>query len=230
MRRILLLGGALLACCCGSAIARQQPPVRAVPETHAVIYTCECIAVVETKQSTPNPRRPEPHPSPDQLFRADAPEAYARCAEKPLNPDARVTQAKHDGSLMSVAIESGALKGFAAEPYPTLLMYAVYYGDTPLVRKMLKLGANVRASGGFIIRFGPDHASDIAYIATGITALHLAAASGNPALAEFLLNHGAEIDGKDGWGWTPLRWAVESRSRDAVRLLLKRHADADVSA
>jgi ankyrin repeat domain-containing protein 50 len=52
------------------------------------------------------------------------------------------------------------------------------------------------------------------------TALHLATSKGSILLVELLLQHGANIDSKDCWGWTALRDAAYGADEAVVRLLL----------
>jgi hypothetical protein len=59
------------------------------------------------------------------------------------------------------------------------------------------------------------------------TPLHLAVIRGNIKMAEWLLNHGAEVDARDFEGGTPLLWAVGYRQVDLVELLLERGASVD---
>ncbi|KAK4236585.1 ankyrin repeat-containing domain protein [Achaetomium macrosporum] len=59
-----------------------------------------------------------------------------------------------------------------------------------------------------------------------VSALHLA--HGSAACSRVLLQCGADVDARDGYGRTPLHWAAESSNADVVRLLVD--AGADVSA
>jgi ankyrin repeat protein len=62
------------------------------------------------------------------------------------------------------------------------------------------------------------------------SALHLAADKGNPELIRLLLDHGAEVNGQDGEGHTPLILAAASERLhpEVVRLLLDKGADLRV--
>ncbi|HUR29103.1 MAG TPA: CPXCG motif-containing cysteine-rich protein [Planctomycetota bacterium] len=60
----------------------------------------------------------------------------------------------------------------------------------------------------------------------GATALHRAAARGELALIELLIEHGAALDATDDGGETPLGWATDERRDAAVDLLLDHGASA----
>ena len=60
----------------------------------------------------------------------------------------------------------------------------------------------------------------------GQTPLQFAAQAGDPALAQLLLDHGADLQAHRGWkGWTPLHWAAYRGRAAVVELLLARGAD-----
>lgn len=61
---------------------------------------------------------------------------------------------------------------------------------------------------------------------TGITPLHLA--DDNPFCTELLLRHGADPEARDGWGRTPLHWAMSSGNAEVVNLLLGAGTPVDV--
>jgi hypothetical protein len=60
------------------------------------------------------------------------------------------------------------------------------------------------------------------------TPLHVAAAYGHLDTAEFLINHGADINAKNEDGWTPLHVAVFNGHLALVKLLLEKGADPSV--
>ncbi len=68
------------------------------------------------------------------------------------------------------------------------------------------------------------HATD----KTGKTALHWAAARGNDALVQLLLDHDADIDARDTNGNTPLHLAARNGNLSMVKLLIARGANATI--
>ncbi|KAK3361528.1 ankyrin repeat-containing domain protein [Lasiosphaeria ovina] len=70
-----------------------------------------------------------------------------------------------------------------------------------------------------------DPSDDGDHWTTGITALHLAHDSA--ACTATLLRHGANPLARDGYGRTPLHWAVEAGNADVVELLLDAGTSAD---
>lgn len=65
-----------------------------------------------------------------------------------------------------------------------------------------------------------EHGADIHLPnADGRTALHIAAADGNLAMAQFLISSGAPLAIKDRWGYTPFAEAIRSESYDVALVL-----------
>ena len=59
----------------------------------------------------------------------------------------------------------------------------------------------------------------------GRTELMLATQDGYVGTVEWLLNHGAEVDARDGCGWTALIWAANKGHAGIVKFLLGHGAD-----
>lgn len=92
----------------------------------------------------------------------------------------------------------------------TALHLAAYFGWGDTVQLLLVRGANVRA---------------VAQNALKVEPLHSALAGGHVSVADRLIEGGADVNARQGGGWTPLHAAVRNRSIDAVRLLLAHGAD-----
>jgi truncated hemoglobin YjbI len=127
----------------------------------------------------------------------------------------------------------------------TLLHDAADAGDSAVVELLLQLGADANAVdlGGHAPLYGVGNACKAASCAGVIralvrgganvhaqdgvqrcTALHMAARRGNVAVAEALLDCGADIEARDRGGDTPLRRAVNCRKKEMVHFLLSRGA------
>ncbi len=90
---------------------------------------------------------------------------------------------------------------------------AVTFGYTDVVRALIQAGAN----------------ADIAE-STGISLLHWAVITGRPAVIADLVKAGAEINGADDFGFTPLMYAatIDFGNAESVKELLKTGADRSV--
>ncbi len=64
-------------------------------------------------------------------------------------------------------------------------------------------------------------------LATQRTPLHYAAEGDRMAVADLLLQHGAEVDAQDAYGETPLHYAVREGSVATVELLISQGADVN---
>jgi len=86
------------------------------------------------------------------------------------------------------------------------------------------------AAAGDVARVNAEAARDPGYVrrahAIGWTALHFAAFGGQPAVAEALLSHGAEIDApaRNKFANTPLQVGLLTRQPDVARVLIAHHA------
>jgi ankyrin repeat protein len=61
----------------------------------------------------------------------------------------------------------------------------------------------------------------------GTCAIHWAAYSGRIDILELLLQHGADVVHRDGYGFTPLHWACRRGRKEATHFLIDRGADIE---
>jgi truncated hemoglobin YjbI len=118
----------------------------------------------------------------------------------------------HDAARAGEAELAAALVRFGADPdaQEPEGHTPLYYASTGAVaRVLLTAGANVDVTSG----------------PTRGTPLHQAARRGHAEVAAALLDHGANIEARDGKGQTPLRRAVNCRQLPVVQLLMQRGAD-----
>ncbi|MFK7695475.1 ankyrin repeat domain-containing protein [Paenibacillus sp. HJGM_3] len=87
---------------------------------------------------------------------------------------------------------------------------AAFFGHEDVARLLLKLGADVKTAS---------------YNTMRVTPLHSAAATRQLAIAELLLQHGANVNARQQSEWTPLHSAVHNKQAAMVRLLLEHGAD-----
>lgn len=92
----------------------------------------------------------------------------------------------------------------------TPLHLAAYFGWYDTVRLLLVRGADVRSIAQNALRVQP---------------LHSALAGDHPGVAELLIEAGADVNARQGGGWTPLHAAVRNRSIETIRLLLSHGGD-----
>lgn len=100
-------------------------------------------------------------------------------------------------------------KGFSADGFSGLGL-ALFFGHAEIARRLVAAGADVNEPSHNGIRVAP---------------LHSAVASGNPALVELLLAHGATADPVEFLEATPLHAAAAAGNGAMVRMLLAAGAD-----
>jgi uncharacterized protein len=104
--------------------------------------------------------------------------------------------------------------GTASTAWAGTLFDAASAGDIDEVTRLLTAGADVNA------REGRD----------GATPLHAAALASQPAMAEVLIAHGADVNALNVGGFTPLHAAAYSGSVPVAELLLDKGAVVDEAA
>jgi ankyrin repeat protein len=96
----------------------------------------------------------------------------------------------------------------------TPLALAAYFGNRAAARLLLASGADVNA---------------VARNAMANQPLHAAVAGQRHDLVELLVDHGADVNARDGDGWTPLNLAAHEGVAETVALLLARGADPSIA-
>jgi ankyrin repeat protein len=115
----------------------------------------------------------------------------------------------------------------------TVLMWAAYTADLPMVELLVKKGADVHAKG-WIIWQDPD--TEIEYIYGSMMAI--AAGENKPDLLKYLLKrHKIPVDDKEinlyeglENGWTALQWAAVKGNTNILSYLAKEGADINLRA
>jgi uncharacterized protein len=121
---------------------------------------------------------------------------------------------RNDTALADLLIAAGADVKKANREGATPMYLASLRGSAPMLDRLLKAGANPNEAG-------PQ----------GETALMLASRTGNLDAMKVLLDHKADVNGKEELrGTTPLMWAASESHPDAVKLLIEHGADVNAAA
>ena len=170
----------------------------------------------------------------------------ALAAETVVKDQRLVEAAKAGESATAIALLGKKADPNVAEPDGTTpLHWAVRNNDVTLVERLIRAGADVKATNRYGIapialacESGSAAvvekllAAGVGANATGPygeTALHTCAHSGKVEAAKVLIAHGAALDAGDSWrGQTPLMWAAAQGHPDVMRALIE--AGADVNA
>jgi ankyrin repeat protein len=153
-------------------------------------------------------------------------------------------------SALLSGMASIAVAGSADEPRrpdgSTPLQWAVFNGDLGEAQRLLKAGADPKATNNYgvnalllaadiadtgliqaLLKAGADANSANA---DGETALHLVTRSSNVEAAKLLLKAGAKVDAREKFGdQTPLMWASARRQPSMMELLISKGADVNAN-
>ncbi|XP_073987108.1 histone-lysine N-methyltransferase G9a isoform X1 [Rhodnius prolixus] len=138
-----------------------------------------------------------------------------------MNPDGGATCALHAASagghliIVHLLISAGAHKEVLDKSQYTPLMLAILNNHNEIVKYLIKAGADPQFKG-----------------IDGMTALHVAAKTGNLEACHYLVGRTTEaatyVDVVDDGRWTPLVWAAENCYTNIVRYLLGKGADPQI--
>jgi ankyrin repeat protein len=121
---------------------------------------------------------------------------------------------RNDTALADLLIAAGADVKKPNREGATPMYLASLRGSAPMLDRLLKAGANPNEAG-------PQ----------GETPLMLASRAGNLEAMKVLLDHKADVNGKEELrGTTPLMWAASESHPEAVKLLIDRGADVNAAA
>jgi ankyrin repeat protein len=172
--------------------------------------------------------------------------ALAGCASRPgavAGGDAtgRAVGKAHIGSDASMPLQAAPAKSQVSPDGGTPLEAAVYKGDVAGVQRLLREGADVKATNEYgasamqlaaetgntpilklLLRAGADVDS---VNEDGQTALMAVARTGNVEAAKLLISHGAKVDTRENWGGqTALMWAAARRHPEMMKVLISHGA------
>ena len=133
----------------------------------------------------------------------------------PIPSDDEVIMAVNAGeirqlkTLLSRGADPNAVNGNA----DSALGIAVLHGELGMIHLLVRYGADLDQRN-----------------ACGVTVLHLAVSSSlqgiGPKICNYLLDHGADVNASNSYGWTPLMRAVADDQFHIAKLLIERGADA----
>jgi len=113
-------------------------------------------------------------------------------------------------SLVAIILGLIGYEEWQAKRTPQSLLTAVRYGDIAAAELALRAGVDPHVTETWGWHNSP-----------GSNPMNLAASRGDDAMVNLLLGHGADVNGLDGSGASPLLSATRSRKLTTVRLLLK---------
>ena len=167
-------------------------------------------------------------------------------AQTPARRDTRLVDALKAGdTAAALTLLSRRIDVNVAEPDgTTALHWAVRLDDLNLVNRLIRAGANVKASNrygvtpiqlaclngsasavGRLLEGGESANATGQY---GETALMVCARTGKPEAAKVLITHGAMVDAVESWrGQTALMWATAQGHPEMMKVLIEAGADVD---
>ena len=161
------------------------------------------------------------------------------------NPEAPVADAamREDVSEVRQLLQGGADVNAAQGDGMTALHWAARHGHVELAEMLVYAGGHLDATtrlgpytpvmiaaegghGGVVEALLASGADPDVTTSTGVSALHLAARSGDEQAVRALLDRGAEVDAaENAWNQTPLMWAADAGRKGVVDLLVLAGAD-----
>lgn len=132
-------------------------------------------------------------------------------------------------TIIKALLDHGADVNARDENGTTPLMSAIFIGHVRTIKLLLERGADPRPiDKDRPVVVGERGTTGVATI-YGSTAMHYAAQSDNSiCIFQLLLDHGADINARDGYGQTPLSLMASYGQTDAVRFLLRHGAQVNV--
>lgn len=105
------------------------------------------------------------------------------------------------------------------------LVDAIIKGDVEQLKLLISKGADVNAKVKAEVAGGNGKA----YVLEGWTLLNLAILHEHPAMAAFLIDNGADVNGRDDWGNCkfPLNWVAHDGTAGLAELLIAKGADVN---
>ena len=164
-----------------------------------------------------------------------------------LEPPVADAAMRGDLAAVKALVARGADVNAAQGDGMTALHWAARAGNEEMAKVLLRARADHRAvtrigaytplhvasevgSGAVVLALLEAGSDAKAKTTTGVTALHLAAMSGSAATVGALLDHRAEVNATEpSLGQTPLMLAAAAGRVDAVRVLMRRGADAAIA-
>jgi ankyrin repeat protein len=142
-----------------------------------------------------------------------------------------ITTLHENLTIIKALLDQGADINARDENGTTPLMSAVFIGHIRTIKLLLERGANPRPRDKDRAIVVSGHGTTGLSTVYGSTAMHYAAddMGGNSIrIFQLLLDHGADINARDGYGRTPLSLMASYGQTEAVRFLLGRGAEVNV--